>query len=79
VNDTRNADKENLDDDASNTLIIVLAHYLKRIVIFKNHRVQANIRGEGVVNQGVYEGVVNQGVYVFSSPDPKGQVSYCHH
>ena len=47
MNDTRNAEKENLDDDASNTLVIVLANYLKRIVIFKNHRVQVNIKGGG--------------------------------
>ena len=32
----RNTDKENLDENASNTLIIIMTNYVKRIVIFKN-------------------------------------------
>ena len=36
VIDIRNTDKADLDENASNTLVIILTNYLKRIAIFKN-------------------------------------------
>ena len=47
----RNTEKEHLDGNASNTFIIILTNYVKRIVIFKNEICS------GIINRFIYPDV----------------------